>query len=108
MDDGPKVRRVEEHFMGTPDGVMAPVDDLTNEIGSVDRAKGKDIDTHIIASATLGVDITEVYFPERVKDVAKRHGLMAGSSLDLADCWDFTNQSTDWRLGRRSRPRTRT
>ena len=23
MDDGPKVRRVEEHFMGTPDGVMA-------------------------------------------------------------------------------------
>ena len=60
MDEGPKVRRVEEHFMGTPDGVMAPVDDLMNEIGSIDRAKENEIDDHIISSAILGVDITEV------------------------------------------------
>ena len=65
MDDGPKVRRVEEDFMGTPDGVIAQVDDLMDEIGSVDRAKEKDIDNHIIASAVLGVDITEVYFSRK-------------------------------------------
>ena len=61
MDEGPKVRRVQEHFMGTPDGVMAPVDDLMDEIGSLDRAKEKEIDDHIISSAILGVDIREVY-----------------------------------------------
>ena len=90
MDDGTKVRRVEEHFMGTPDGVMAPVDDLMDEIGSLDRAKEKEIDDHIISSAILGADITEVYSPERVNDVARRHGLVAGSSLDLTNGWDFT------------------
>ena len=82
MDNGPKVRGVEEHFMGTPDGVMAPVDDLMDEIGSVDQAKEKDIDNHIIASAILGVDVAEVYSPERVNDVAKRHGPTAGLLLD--------------------------
>ena len=90
MDDGPKVRRVEEHLMGTPDGVMAPVGYLMDEIGSLDRAKEKDIDKHIISSAILGVDITEVYSPEGVNDVARRHGLIAGSSLDLTNGWDST------------------
>ena len=32
---------------------MAPVDDLMDEIGSVDRAKGKEIENHFIASAIL-------------------------------------------------------
>ena len=82
MDDGPKVRRVEEHFMGTPDGVMAPVDDLMDEIGSLDRAKEKEIDEHIISSAILGVDVMEVYSPGDM-------GLIAGSSLDLTNGWDL-------------------
>ena len=90
MDDGPKVKRVEEHFMGTPDGGMAPVDDLMDEIGSLERAKEKDIDDHISSSAILGVDITEVYSSERANDVAGRHGLTAGSSLDLTNTWDVT------------------
>ena len=108
MDDGPKARRVDEHFMGTPDGVMAPVDDLMDEIRSADRAKEKDTDHNIIASAILGVDIREVYSPERVNDVAKRHGLAAGSPLDLTNGSFLHHQSTDGRLGRTSRPRTRT
>ena len=48
------------------------------------------VDNHIIASAILGVDITEVYSPERVNEVAKRHGLVPGSSLALTNGWDFT------------------
>ena len=64
--------------MGTPDGVMAPADALMDKIGSADRAKEKEIDNHIIASAIFGVDITEVYSLERVNGVAKRHGLVAG------------------------------
>ena len=76
--------------MGTPDGVMAQVADLMDEIGSIDGAKEKGLDNHILASAILGVDITEVDSPERVNDVARRHGLTAGSSLDLTKGWDFT------------------
>ena len=92
MDAGPKVRRVNEHFLGTTDGVMAPVDDLMDEIGSVDRAKEQDIDHHIIASAIFRMDITEVYFAERVDDVAQRHRLTPGSSLDLISDWDCTKK----------------
>ena len=43
------------------------------------------VDNHIIASVILGVDITEVYSPERVNEVAKRHGLVPGTSLDLTN-----------------------
>ena len=68
MDDGPNVRRVEAHFMGTLDAVMPPVDDLTDEIGSVDRSKEEEIDNNIIASAILRVDITEIYSPERERE----------------------------------------
>ena len=48
------------------------------------------IDNHIIASAILGVDFTEVYPQERVNEVAKKHGLVPGSSLDLTNRWGFT------------------
>ena len=36
------------------------------------------VDNHIIASVILGVDITKNYSPERVNEVAKRHGLVPG------------------------------
>ena len=41
------------------------------------------VDRKIIAATILGVDITEEYSPERVANVAKRYGLVAGSSMDL-------------------------
>ena len=50
----------------------------------------EEIDRRIIASAILGVDITEVYSPERVNEVARKHGLRPGSSMDLTNGWDFT------------------
>ncbi len=37
-----------------------------------------------------GVDITEVFSPERVAAEAKRFGLSAGLSMDLTTGWDFT------------------
>ena len=42
-----------------------------------------------MSSVILGVDITEVYSPERVAKVAKKFGLVAGSSMDLTNGWDF-------------------
>ena len=44
-----------------------------------------EIDHKILAEAILGVDITEVYSPERVANVAQRVGLNAGSPFDLAE-----------------------
>ena len=51
------------------------------------------VDRKIIAATILGVDITEVYSPERVAKVAKRYGLVAGSSMDLTTGFDFTKES---------------
>ena len=42
-------------------------------------------DRKIIASVIMGVDITEVFSPERVAQVAKRFGLTTGSSMDLTN-----------------------
>ena len=48
-----------------------------------------EIDRNILAPAILGVDIAEVYSPERVAKVAAKFGLRAGSSFDLTNVWDF-------------------
>ena len=42
-----------------------------------------EVDRRIVASVILGVDITELYSPERVAKVARKYGLAAGSSMDL-------------------------
>ena len=47
-------------------------------------------DRKILASMLLGVDITEVYLPERIARVAMEFGLVAVSSMDLTNGWDFT------------------
>ena len=47
----------------------------------------------------MGVDITEVYSPERIARVAKKFGLEAGSSFDLTNGWDFNieeNRKKAW------------
>ena len=47
------------------------------------------IDRKIIAAAILGVDVSEIYSPERVAKVCKAFGLEPGSSMDLTNGWDF-------------------
>ena len=49
-----------------------------------------EVDTKILSAAILGVDVTEVYSPERVARVAKRFGLTTGSSMDLTNGCDFS------------------
>ena len=48
-----------------------------------------EIDRKVLAAAVLGVDITEVYFPERVANVARKCCLRARSLFDLTNGWDF-------------------
>ena len=77
----------------SPDGSMDSGDGIDiDSIGkALDDKKAEDkIDSKIIASFLFGVDITEVYSPERVNKVVKKWGLVPGSSLDLTNGFDFT------------------
>ena len=51
-----------------------------------------DIDKKILSAAIMGVDITFIYFPERVAKVAKNFGLVSGSSMDLTNGWNFDRE----------------
>ena len=51
-----------------------------------------EIDRKILSAAILNVDITEVYSPERVARIAKKFGMVAGSSMDLTNGWDFNRE----------------
>ena len=51
-----------------------------------------EIDRKILSAAIMSVDITEVYSPERVARVARKFGLVAGSSMDLTNGWDFNRE----------------
>ena len=48
-----------------------------------------EIDSKILSSSIMGVDITEVYSPERVAQEPRKFGLVSGSSMDLTNGWDF-------------------
>ena len=46
----------------------------------------------ILSAAIMGVEITEIYSPERVANVAKKFGLVSRSSMDLTNGWDFDRE----------------
>ena len=46
-------------------------------------------DRRIASLAILGVDVTELFSPERVASVAAKFGLVQGSSFYLTNGWDF-------------------
>ena len=48
-----------------------------------------EVDRKILAAPIPGVDITEVYSPDRVAKVAQKCGLRVGSSFDLTNGWDL-------------------
>ena len=51
-------------------------------------------DTRKILSACIrGVDVTELYSPERINKVCHEFGLRKGSSLDLRTGWNFEEES---------------
>ena len=43
----------------------------------------------VAAKLISGVDITDIYSPRRVVEVAEQMGLRGGLSLDLSTGWDF-------------------
>ena len=65
------------------------------------------VDKRILASCILGVDITEVFSPERIAKLAARFGLVPGASMDLTNGWDF-NRAEDraraWKNIRETQP----
>ena len=74
----------------TADMATGPDDDFESDMQDLDSMEL--VDRKIIASTMLGVDIAEVYSPERVAKAAKRYGLVAGSSMDLTTGFDFTKK----------------
>ena len=48
-----------------------------------------DTDKKILSASSMGVDITETYSPDRVARVARKFGLVPGSSMDLTNGWDY-------------------
>ena len=89
-DDDHKQRRFDDDqamsIPGSPDDQpefkhQKIDDDMLDSMDEVDRK--------ILAASILGVDITEVYSPERIAKVARKFGLQAGSFFDLTNGWDF-------------------
>ena len=55
---------------------------------------------NILAACLLGIDVTELYSPERVNAVCSEFGLERGSSFDLRTGWDFNlegHRRTVWK-----------
>ena len=66
-----------------------------------------ELDRKILASVILGVDITEVFSPARVNQLATKFGLVPGNSLDLTDGWDFeipAHRQKAWQLVKETAP----
>ena len=64
-------------------------------------------DKKILASVILGVDVTEVFSPERINRLAAKFGLTPGSSLDLTNGWDFEipeHRQKAWALVKKTSP----
>ena len=53
-----------------------------------------DTDKKILLAVIMGIDITEIYSPERVARLAKKFGLVSGSSMDLTNGWEFDRDIT--------------
>ena len=84
---------VEEFDMTVDDGEAR--DDFTTVSNQSDDAADtrmdllSSVDRRILASVILGVDITEVFSPIRVNQLAAKFGLVPGASLDLTNGWNF-------------------
>ena len=75
---------------GDPQPEMAVDDGTRSSVGSTGR-QDDDGDTlmKLLVKMIKGVDLTEVYSPERVLKEAKKYGLSAGLAMDLLTGYDF-------------------
>jgi len=81
-DKRPRPRSPTISYRTDAESVGSNMDD--GDIGMLNE-----IDRKILSSSIMGVDITEIYSPERVAQVARKFGLVSGSSMDLTNGWDF-------------------
>ena len=100
MEKKARAGNAEENMPGTVNsgeaaGVPVPTDEMdTNETEQATENIDilTDVPRELLEVATMilkGVDITEVFSPERVTKIASEHGLKAGLSMDLRTGWDF-------------------
>ena len=64
-------------------------------------ANGKlynDQDMSVLSAVLRGVDVTEVFSPERVTRLCHKYGLVAGDSFDLRDGFDLSDERTQARV----------
>ena len=73
------------NYFPTPDVSIEEASNAMDVVGEVDQ--------RILAMAIRGVDITEVYSPERVAKTCSRFGLSPGSSMDLTNGYDFDTEA---------------
>ena len=80
----------DDAFDDPPGGSGSPLQEWYNSADG-DQAMGSldEVDKRILASAILNVDITEVYSPTRVNQVAAKFGLTSGSSFDLTNGYEL-------------------
>ena len=72
-----------------------------------DMSSLTEVDKRILASLILNVDITEVFSPSRVNQLASKFGLVPGASLDLRTGWNFeleAHRRKAWKLLHTSKP----
>lgn len=82
-------------------------DDVPREIGDANMDLLDEVDKNILASIILGVDICEVFSPERVNAMVRKFGLTPGSSLDLTNGYDFRNaddRARAWAIIKKTSP----
>ena len=58
-------------------------------------------DLKILSSLLRGVDITEVYSPQRVVEVCHKFNLVKGDSFDLRTGFDLSDPAVQGRVARR-------
>ena len=77
-------------------------DDADTVFGSLsDEERG------MVASILKGIDVTEIYSPARVNQLALKFGLAPGHSLDLTNGWNFAEpeaRERAWKLIKQSKP----
>ena len=107
MEDGTKrkqaaekeaeIRRVMK-YLKTGESMPSNISLVVSEFGDVVM---DDDETRIVAAGRLGVDIVEVYSPERINKVCVKYGLIPGASFDLTIGWDLSNkddQAKAWKI----------
>ena len=79
------------------------------DVGTMDghRTDMSDDGKTILAACMQGIDVTELYSPERINKICNEFGLQRGTSMDLRTGWNFNleeHRHAAWEQIRRDKP----